>query len=172
MTLRPIQKGAPKEAPAREVQLVIFRLATEEFGVEVVNVKEIIKLMPITRIPRAPHFLEGVINLRGQITAVVDLRKRFSVETKAPDDNTRIIVLVFGDVSVGVIVDAVYEVLRIPEKDIEPPPPVLGEGTESHYVKGVGKVGDRLILLLDAPGLFTRREVDTVDSIEHKKAPA
>ena len=155
--------------PDREEQLVVLRLGNEEFGIPVQFVTSIIRVQPITRIPRAPHFLEGVINLRGQITAIVDLRKRFGMETKEADNSTRIVVLTVDDITVGLIVDAVYEVLRIPLEDIGPPPSVLQTSGESHYVQGVGKVEERLIIIMDVKGLLTKKEIETVEKLEAKE---
>jgi purine-binding chemotaxis protein CheW len=147
-------------------QLVIFRLGKEEFGIEVSFVNSVIRMREITRIPRAPHFLEGVINLRGQITAIIDLRKHFGLESKAYDDKTRILVLEFGDIKVGLIVDAVYEVVRLPKENIEPPPSVLESQLGQHHVKGVGKHDDRLIIIIDVESLLTRKEIESVEKIE------
>jgi purine-binding chemotaxis protein CheW len=152
-----------------EVQLVVLRLGNEEFGIPVQFVTSIIRMQPVTRIPRAPHFLEGVINLRGQITAIVDLRKRFGLETKAADSATRIVVLTVEDIVVGLVVDAVYEVLRIPNSEIGPPPSVLTSSGEAHYVQGVGKVEDRLIIIMDVRSLLTKKEIETVERIEAKE---
>jgi len=135
-----------------EEQLVVLRLGNEEFGIPVQFVTSIIRMQPITRIPRAPQFLEGVINLRGQITAIVDLRKRFGMETKEADSATRIVVLTVEDITVGLIVDAVYEVLRIPQEEI-----------------GVGKVEDRLIIIMDVKGLLTKKEIETMEKLEEKE---
>ena len=153
-----------------EVQLVVFQLGDEEFGFPVATVKEINRLLPITRIPRSPHFLEGVINLRGQITAVMDLRKRFHMPDRPRDDDTRIIVLQVDELLVGLIVDKVHEVRRIPEASIAPPPPVILAEMDRHYLTGVGKLDDRLIIILDAQGLLSKREVELVDQLEHSGA--
>jgi len=152
-----------------EEQLVILKLGSEEFGIPVQYVTSIIGMQPITRIPRAPSFLEGVINLRGQITAIVDLRKRFRMDLKTHDKATRIVVMTVEDIVVGLIVDAVYEVLRIPKKDIGTAPSVLQNETESKYVTGVGKVGDRLIIIMDVRELLTKREIETLEKIEIKE---
>ena len=155
-----------------EEQLVILKLGSEEFGIPVQYVTSIIGMQPITRIPRAPSFLEGVINLRGQITAIVDLRKRFRMDLKTHDKATRIVVMTVEDIVVGLIVDAVYEVLRIPLKDIGAAPRVLQNETESQYVTGVGKVGDRLIIIMDVRELLTKREIETLEKIEVKDVKA
>jgi purine-binding chemotaxis protein CheW len=152
-----------------EEQLVILKLGSEEFGIPVQYVTSIIGMQPITRIPRAPSFLEGVINLRGQITAIVDLRKRFRMDLKVHDKATRIVVMTVEDIVVGLIVDAVYEVLRIAKKDIGAAPSVLQNETESKYVTGVGKVGERLIIIMDVRELLTKREIETLEKIEIKE---
>lgn len=147
-------------------QLVVLRLGNEEFGIPVMYVTSIIMMQSITRIPRSPHFLEGVINLRGQITAIIDLRKRFGMETKEADKATRIVVLTFEDIVVGLIVDAVYDVLRIPIEDIGPTPSVLQTSGEEHYVSGVAKVDERLIIMMDVKGLLTKKEIESVEQLE------
>ncbi len=148
----------------------MFQLGEEQFAFPVSSVKEINRLLPITRIPRSPHFLEGVINLRGQITAVVDLRKKFHMPDWPRDDDTRIIVLKVDELLVGLIVDKVHEVRRIPEAAIAPPPPVILAEMDRHYLTGVGKVEDRLIIILNAHGLLSKREVEVVDQLEHQEA--
>lgn len=149
-----------------EMQLVVLKLGDEEFGIPVQYSTGIIRMQPITRIPNAPPFLEGVINLRGQITAIIDLRKKFGMKPKEPDNATRIVVLTFEDVVVGLIVDAVYEVLRIPVEDVGSPLGELQTTSEMQFIKGVGKVGDRLIIIMDVQGLLTKREIESVEQIE------
>ena len=139
------------------LQLVTFRIGEEEFGVDILLVQEIIRKMNITRVPRAPDFVEGVINLRGKVIPIIDLRKRFGLETKEYDKNTRFIVIEINDMIVGFVVDSVSEVLRIPSDTVEPPPPVVS-GLDSEYISGVGKLEDRLLILLDLDRLLSREE--------------
>jgi purine-binding chemotaxis protein CheW len=139
------------------IQLVTFSIEDEEFGVEILKVQEIIRMMEITRVPRAPQFVEGVINLRGKVIPIIDLRKRFGLETLPHDKNTRIIVIEISAMIVGFIVDSVSEVLRIPANTIEPPPPVVS-GLDSEYISGVGKLQDRLLILLDLDRLLSNDE--------------
>lgn len=131
-----------------EEQLVTFGLGSEEFGVDIMLVQEIIRIPPITRVPKAPSFVEGVINLRGNVIPVVSLRNRFGMEPAEETDLSRIIVLEVDSKVFGIRVDAVTEVLRLEDDAIEPPPSVA-MGVDSHYIRGVGKIGDRLLILLD-----------------------
>src|ERR1700704_6616574 len=129
-------------APGEERQLVVFQLGAELYGVDIARVHEIIRLQTITRVPRAPSFVEGVINLRGKVIPVVDLRRRFGLplaeHTRAP----RTVVVEIGDQVVGIIVDSVSEVLRISPSTIEPPSPVVA-GIDSEYLPGLPKLPDR-----------------------------
>jgi purine-binding chemotaxis protein CheW len=130
------------------LQLVTFNLANEEFGVDITRVQEINRMMDITKIPNAPEFIEGVVNLRGKIVPVVDLRKKLGFPEKEHDKSTRIMVVEVNGMVLGFIVDSVSEVLRIPESTIEPPPSLVS-GVESDYLNGVGKLDDRLLLLIN-----------------------
>ncbi len=139
------------------LQLVTFTLGREEFGVEILKVQEIIRMMGITRVPKAPDFVEGVINLRGKVIPIIDLRKRFGLQAQSHDKMTRIVVVEINDAVVGFIVDAVSEVLRIPVDTVEPAPPLVA-GIESEYISGVGKLADRLLILLDLNRLLSDQE--------------
>ncbi len=138
------------------IQLVTFSIGDEEFGVDILKVQEIIRTMEITRVPRAPEFVEGVINLRGKVIPI-DLRRRFKLVDRAHDKHTRIIVIEISSMVVGFVVDSVSEVLRIPANTVEPPPPVVS-GLDSEYISGVGKLEDRLLILLDLNKLLSNEE--------------
>ena len=140
------------------LQLVTFRIGEEEFGVDILRVQEIIRIMEITRVPKSPDFVEGVINLRGKVIPIIDLRKRFGLEVKEHDKHTRIIVIEMNNMIVGFVVDAVSEVLRIPADTVEPPPPAVMGGIDSEYINGVGKLEDRLLILLDLDKLLSQEE--------------
>ncbi|SMP76787.1 purine-binding chemotaxis protein CheW [Desulfonatronum zhilinae] len=148
---------ARKDAGSELLQLVTFHIGDEEFGVEILKVQEIIRMMSITRVPKAPDFVEGVINLRGKVIPIVDLRKRFGMAAQDHDKNTRIIVLEINAVIIGFVVDSVSEVLRIPANTVEPPPTIIS-GIESEYISGVGKLADRLLILLDLDRLLSKGE--------------
>ena len=137
-----------------EAILVIFTLADGLYGVNVSQVREITSMRETTPVPNSPYYVNGVTNLRGQVTTVTDLRKRFGLDEKERDDNTRIIIVEPEGVPIGMVVDSVSEVLRMPAKEIEPVPDLVvesnGSGIDSDYVKGVGKLDDgRLLILLD-----------------------
>jgi purine-binding chemotaxis protein CheW len=153
-----------KKGEAELLQLVTFSIGDEEFGVEILKVQEINRMMEITRVPKAPDFVEGVINLRGRVIPVIDLRKRFGLESKVHDKDTRIIVIEINKMIVGFVVDAVSEVLRIPADTVEPPPPVVA-GLDSEYISGVGKLEDRLLILLDLDRLLTRQEKSQLSQV-------
>ncbi len=135
------------------LQLVTFRLGSEEFGVKILVVNEIIRLVQITPVPNAPACIEGVINLRGKVLPVIGLRKRFGLPDVPLDAHSRIIVMELNQNVVGFLVDAVSEVLRIPAHTVEQAPAVVA-GIGSEYIEGVGKLDDRLLILLDLEALL------------------
>jgi len=149
--------GARQNKDSTLLQLVTFHIGNEEFGVEILKVQEIIRTMAITRVPKAPDFVEGVINLRGKVIPIIDLRKRFGMAVQEHDKHTRIIVIEINAVIIGFVVDSVSEVLRIPSGTVEPPPPIIS-GIESEYISGVGKLPDRLLILLDLDRLLSKGE--------------
>ena len=153
-----------KKQDAELLQLVTFSIGEEEFGVDILSVQEIIRMMDITKVPRAPDFVEGVINLRGKVIPIIDLRRRFGLSTRDHDKHTRIIVIEINNMIVGFVVDSVSEVLRIPSNTVEPPPPVVS-GLESEYISGVGTLEDRLLILLDLDRLLSGEERDVLTGI-------
>ena len=138
----------PIETTAETVQVVVFVLDGNEFGIDITQVREINKLMKITRVPRVPAYVEGIINLRGQLVPVVDLRTRLGMTAAAPTKAARIIVAEIGARSVGMVVDEVREVVRIPRGQIDAGEAVL-RGLAMEHVGAVGKIDERLIVLLD-----------------------
>ncbi|MDF0725165.1 chemotaxis protein CheW [Cytobacillus sp. S13-E01] len=137
-----------KEVATAEIKVIVFQLQEEEYGVPVRQVRSIEKVQHITRVPRTVDFVKGVINLRGLVTPIVDLRKRFGITDTAYTDSTRIIIVVHGDMEVGLIVDAANDVIDIPMNSIEPPPEVVGM-VEVEYINGVAKLDKRLLILLN-----------------------
>ncbi len=133
---------------SNELHVVGFRIGRETFGVPIALVHEIVRLPEITAVPDVPGYIEGVINLRGRIISVVDLRKRFGEKEIRPSKKNRILVAEVEGKMVGLIVDAASEVLKIPSADVELPPNVVQQG-EFNYVTGVGKLQGRLIVLID-----------------------
>lgn len=146
------------------MQLVTFKIGEEEFGVDILRVQEIIRLMPITKVPNAPPFVEGVINLRGKVIPVIDMRKRFGLTAADHNSHTRIKVMDLGEQTVGFVVDAVCEVLRIESSTVEPPPDVVA-GVGSEYLRGVGKLENRLLILLDLDKLLSDNDMRSLASI-------
>ncbi|MBN2025507.1 MAG: chemotaxis protein CheW [Actinobacteria bacterium] len=143
---------------AEEMQLVVFSLGREEFAVEVTQVREIMRMEEITRMPKSPHFVEGIINLRGQIIAVVELAKRLNLEAGERSGDTRIIVVEAEDIKVGMIVDSVSEVLRVDAESVEPSP-TLATDISSAFLEGVVKKDNRLIILLDLTKVLSLEEM-------------
>lgn len=139
-------------------QLVSFHLGAEEYAVEIGCVQEVIRLPEITRVPRAPDFIEGVVNLRGRILPVVDLRKRLGMAAEAAGRHARIVVARLPGTTVGLIVDRVSEVLHLDASQVAPAPDLVVTGLESAFIAGVGKHGDRLLILLDLERIFRREE--------------
>lgn len=141
----------------KDLQVVGFRIGSETFGVRIASVREIVRVPEITSVPNAPEAIEGVINLRGKIIPVMDLRKRFGSPNVQPDKKNRILVVELEKRLLGLIVNSASEVIKIPPSEIEPPGNVFAEG-ESNYVTGVGKLNGRLIILLDIEKLLHRPE--------------
>jgi purine-binding chemotaxis protein CheW len=146
----------------KDLQVVGFRIGNETFGVRIASVREIVRVPEITAVPSAPDTVEGVINLRGKIIPVMDLRKRFGHVDIQPDKKNRILVVELQNKLVGLIVNAASEVLKIPPSEIEAPGSVFAEG-ESSYVTGVGKLKGRLIILLDVSKLLHQQEVKKLE---------
>lgn len=141
-------------------QFVVFKLGEEEYAVDIMQVNTIERMMPITRVPKAPEFVEGVINLRGEIIPVIDLKKRFSLAPSEITADTRIIIVMLEDLTVGMIVDSATEVVQLPHDSIEPPPSV-GGSVSSDFLEGVGKIRDRLLIILNLEKILRPGESET-----------
>ncbi len=151
-----------EEEPQR--QFVVFRLDETEFAVPIEQVLRIIPLMESTRVPRAPAFLEGVINLHGDIVPVVDLKKRFQLMETPYGEETRIVVVQVHDQRVGMIVDAVTEILWLPTTAIDPPPAMIAD-ISGVYLTGVATHDDRLFIILDLSRVLTTEEVAELEEL-------
>jgi purine-binding chemotaxis protein CheW len=147
---KPMSSGSGRSG---ELQIVVCELADEHYGLDIAKVFEIIRHQPITPVPRAPMFVKCVINLRGRIIPVVDLRGRFGMSEVEPTKETRIVVAESAATRVGLIVDSVSEVLLLPAESVEATPGVAA-GADAEYLRGIAKLGDRLVLLLELDGLF------------------
>ena len=134
-------------------QLVSFQLGPEEYAIDILGVQEIIRLVEITHVPNAPHYVDGVVNLRGKVIPIINFRNRFGLSSTEPTKDTRIIVVEVARLILGFIVDSVEEVLRLPEDLIEPPLST-GRGGADEFHRGVGRVDGRLLILLDLDLLF------------------
>jgi len=141
------------EGSGEVLQLVSFQLGPEEYAIDILGVQEIIRMVEITHVPNAPHFVEGVVNLRGKVIPIINLRTRLGLSSAEPTKDTRIVVVEVAHLILGFIVDSVEEVLRLPEEFIEPPP-ATGRSGGDDFHKGVGRVDGRLLILLDLELLF------------------
>ncbi len=144
------------------IQVIVFSLGDERYGVDISQVREIIRPTKITRIPNAPDFVEGVINLRGQITTIINLRKRFGLPPKEIDNDTRIIVVEYNNAVIGMMVDTVNEVKYLSAKDIDSLPNIITSRSEAKFLKGVGKLPDGLLILIDLSKILSEDEVEAV----------
>ena len=157
MNIENNHSGAKVDVSSTLIQLVSFKIGEEEFGVDITKVQEIIRMVDITRVPNAPHFVEGVINLRGKVIPIIDMRKRLELDSKDYDKDTRIVVVEIEGKIVGFIVDSVSEVLRINQAVTEAPPPMVA-GINSEFITSIAKLDDRLLILLDLERVLTSEE--------------
>jgi purine-binding chemotaxis protein CheW len=157
------------------MQVVTFQVGGEECGLDIGSITEVVRPLKITPLPRMPEFVEGVINLRGLIIPIVDLRKRFALAKISDDRRAMRMIITRGAVPgatgagkelLGLVVDSVNEVLQMPEKDIEPPPSAA-TGENADFITGMGKVGDRLIILLDITRILSQQERTALAEAEH-----
>lgn len=153
------------EEQVKELQLVVFRVGDEEFGVEINRVREIVRLVQITYLPKSLPFIEGVVNLRGQVVAVIDLAKRLGISSGVRGEQSRIVVAEAEGNTVGMIVDSVSEVVRLPYKNIEEISSLMPTEISEHFIRGVGKFKDKLLVLLD---LNKTLSFEDFQSIEHQ----
>jgi purine-binding chemotaxis protein CheW len=151
-------KVKSEEYAGELIQLVSFNLEKEEYGINVLTVREIIRMLNITRVPNTPHYVEGVINLRGKVIPIISLRRKFDLPEAEYDKRTRIMVMEVVGEMMGFIVDEVSEVIRISEREIQPPPPVVSSGIEQECMSGVINQAERLLVLLDLEKMFTADE--------------
>jgi purine-binding chemotaxis protein CheW len=146
-------------------KFLTFLLGKEVYAIEIKFVIEMIGMQPITEVPELPDYVRGIINLRGKIVPVMDVRLRFKKEFKEYNDRTCIIVVDVDNILLGLIVDNISEVISIPDEEIVPPPEI-NKGTENKYIKGIGKVGSNVKLILDCEKLMNDKDVETISRME------
>jgi purine-binding chemotaxis protein CheW len=156
-------KEESKKDQKELLQLVSFKIADEEFGVDILSVQEINRMSQITQVPNTPDFIEGVINLRGRIIPVIDLRVKLGMARKEHGKNTRIVVVELKGQTLGFIVDEVSEVLRIPKEITEAPPEMIGS-VDSDYITSIGKLEDRLLILLDLEKIISTTDFNLLET--------
>jgi len=148
-----------------DIKVIVFQLEEEDYAVSVSQVGSIERIQPITRVPQTEAFVKGVINLRGVITPVIDIRVRFGLEEKEYTESSRIIIVYLDEMEVGLIVDSANDVTDIPKAAIEPAPEVIG-AVDTDYIEGVAKVDDRLLILLDLQRVLTPKEMADLKTVE------
>lgn len=148
-----------------ELQLVVFKLGKEEYGVEIMQVQEISPYQKPTKVPNSPDVVEGIVNLRGDVIPVVSLKKKFHLEDTEITELTRLIVINNGDRRTGFVVDDASEVITVSDKDIEEAPPMV-VGTDKKYIQGVGKVDNRILIILNLHMLLTEEEEHQLKNIQ------
>lgn len=152
------------EEDTQKDQYLTFPIGNENYGIEIRNVTEIIKLQVIIEMPELPDYIKGIINLRGKIIPVMDVRTRFKKPLREYDDRTCVIVVKIDQLSIGLIVDSVSEVISINDKDVEKLPSIGKIGNK--YIKGIGKVGSEIKLLLDCNKLLNDEEIEDLNNIK------
>jgi purine-binding chemotaxis protein CheW len=157
-------KQTHRDESAGSMQLVSFRLVQEEYGIEITKVQEIILMGEITRVPQTPSYIKGLINLRSTVIPVIDLRTRFGLPTQEPTDETRIMVVNMAGKTIGIIVDAVSEVLRVSRDQIAPPPPTI-TGLGRNYLTGLVNLENRLLILLNLDKMLGEEESLAVTNV-------
>lgn len=151
--------------PNHQTQIIVFSLGETEFAVPITQAIRIVRLSPITRVPKAPTFLEGVINVEGDIIPVVDLKKRFALSATPFGPKARILIVETGDQHVGMLVDLVHEILSLPADAVEPPPAMISD-INSVYVTGVAHLDDRVLILLDLANVLTLEEINALENVQ------
>jgi purine-binding chemotaxis protein CheW len=154
-----------RQAAVPQVQLVTFKVGGEEFGLDVFAVHEILRYQGVTPVPRAPAFVEGVLDVRGSVVPVIDLRRRFEVKEFDYGDDTRIVLVEYSGERLGLVVDSVTEVLRAPETSISPPPAYI-RGLAQEFMKGIVRLEARLVILLDLERILSSEERIALESAE------
>lgn len=147
-----------------ELQLVVFKLEQEEYGVDIMQVQEISPYQQLTKVPNSPSFVDGIVNLRGDVIPVVSLKRKFNIAESEVTELTRLIVINSGSRRTGFVVDDASEVITISDNDVEEAPPMI-VGNDRKYIQGVGKLGNRILIILDLHKLLTEEEKNQLQEI-------
>ena len=148
-----------------ENQYVVFNLDKEEFGIDIMNVKEIIPYKESIQVPNTPNFIEGIINYRGNVIPIINLKRRFKLGIEEMTKDTRIVVITLEDKEIGFVVDEASQTLRLDESQIDPAPDIIS-GVDRKYITGVGKVDNRLLILMDLEKVLTDKEKDEMEMLD------
>jgi purine-binding chemotaxis protein CheW len=157
-----MRKKETKEKSNSSIQIVCFKIGKEEYGIDILKVQEILNLPKITSLPKATEFILGVIELRGKILPIIDLSKRFGIETTKDSKATRSIVVNIKSKEVGLAIDSVSHVVKVDSNEIEPPPAIV-KGISGRYIVGIAKVGDDFVVILDIDQIFSASELSALD---------
>jgi len=145
-------------------QYVVFQLEDELYGVDILQVRGIEKMLPLTRVPNAPSFVKGVCNLRGSVIPVIDLKKRLGLQPNRDDSNAKIIIVNVGKQTVGMTIDAAADVVSLDSGDVEPSPS-LSSGIDAEFISGVAKINNRLLIILDMERILTVDQINLLDKL-------
>lgn len=159
-----IQEDIGEEEIERD-QYLVFIVKTQEFGIQAMRIQEISAPLPVTKVPNAPAYVDGIMNLRGHLVSVINFRRKFGFETKEYDEDTRIIMVEHSGFPIGIIVDSVEEVIKIPDDKVQKLPETTTTLMSEEYITGVGMLEGRLIILLDADNVLTKAEVIKVGEL-------
>ena len=148
-----------------EDQYLVFTIQSQEFGIQAMCVQEISQVLETTEVPNAPPYIDGIVNLRGRLASVVNFRKKFGFESKEHDEDTRIIIVEHAGFPIGIVVDSVEEVIKIPEEAVQELPQTTSTAVSEEFMAGVGMLGERLIILLDVEEVLTKTELGEVEAV-------
>jgi purine-binding chemotaxis protein CheW len=166
---------APDETEAEEIeqdQYLVFTAMGQEFGIQAMRVKEISAMIDITKVPKAPSYIEGILNLRGRLVSIINFRKKFGFDPMKQDEDTRIVIVEHRGFPIGIMVDSVEEVIRIPNEKVQKLPEAAVTTASEEYLTGVGMLEQRLIVLLDADQVLSKAEVLEADALKRATAEA
>ncbi len=161
------QEGAQAEAGVEDIekdQYLVFKIEAQEFAIQAARVQEISRVVPTTHVPTAPPYIEGILNLRGQLATVINFRRKFGLGAKESDEDTRIIMVEHGGFPIGVLVDSVEEVIRISDDKVQTLPETAATKVSRDYITGVGMLEDRLVVVLDADKILTKSELQEAEA--------